>query len=329
MMETVTIEKPSLTSSVVQKEDEDAQVSTTTQTPAAAAVDEIEAVVHHMQELSETFYKRPTDLPEPFNGEWRRQIIEWMYAIVKYCNLSHESVAAASFYLDSCVTNGLINSPDEYQLGAMCALYLALKVYDSPAQRTIKLESLIKLGTGRFNEKDVAFFEMKMVKALHWRVHPPTINCFLQQYMALMKRIVSKKTIKSIDRESFLIIEIIVSRESFQKADPSVLAFATILAAIERAHDIDMTIAQLNSFLNLISLVAKLDASCPMLDQVSQDLAEAMFKSICCPGETPSPASSSDEKADQSADGKKKPPRSSPARRSPSRSPNHVIWRYF
>merc|ERR1719387_1203502 len=38
-----------------------------------------------------------------FCGLWRRQIVEWMYVLIKYCKLKHEATAAAVYYLDAAV----------------------------------------------------------------------------------------------------------------------------------------------------------------------------------------------------------------------------------
>ena len=287
------------------------------------ALDLVRDVVRRMEGLGKT-YQRPVSLPSPFNGIWREQIIRWMYAIVNYCKLSHEAVAAASYYLDCSCVKGLVETPHEYQLAAMSSLYLALKVFDSPAQRIIKLESLIKLGTGRFGEEDIVSMELQIISALQWRLHPPTIACFFQQYKSVLRPLVSKKTMKSVDRESLSIIELLVSRESFLATEPSTLAFATILVAIEKSEDIDMTISQLNSFLNQMSNISSLDGSSACLNQASQDISYALLESSSslCPTDAEDSSTSQTHSKNEKQSLVNQP-------RSPSRSPTHVISRYF
>ena len=98
--------------------------------------DERRIVLRTMRALETSVYKRPRaqSMPELFRGLWRRQIVEWMYVLIKYCKLRHEATAAAVYYLDAavmCDSSSLVKSPRDYQLCAMTALYLALKIYDS------------------------------------------------------------------------------------------------------------------------------------------------------------------------------------------------------
>ena len=148
-------------------------------------------VLRTMRSLESSVYKRPRaqSMPEIFRGEWRRQIVEWMYILIKYCKLKHEASAAAVYYLDAavmCDSSSLVKTPRDYQLCAMTALHLALKVYDSPTVRVIKLSCLVKLGNGQFTEEDIIQKEYELVRALGWRINPPTANCFLQRYMELL-----------------------------------------------------------------------------------------------------------------------------------------------
>mmetsp|Transcript_22747 Transcript_22747/g.40374 ORF Transcript_22747/g.40374 Transcript_22747/m.40374 type:complete len:425 (-) Transcript_22747:253-1527(-) len=205
------------------------------------------ATLKQMRRLEVTTYKRPLarELPEPFNGLWRQQIVEWMYTLVKYCKLRHESAAAASYYLDVAVSRGLVHSPSDYQLGAMTALYLALKVYDSPSMRIVKLSSLVKLGNGEFNEQDILRMERDLVQLLGWHLNPPTPNCFLQQYLTLLPHHTEEVTEKnsnissiksyrdSLEEHAFKAIEVAMARDYFLAVPPSVIGHSALLMAIE------------------------------------------------------------------------------------------------
>ena len=131
-----------------------------------ALLDEVGDTLEKMKRLESSIYKRPTQIPEPFNGLWRQQIVEWMYTLVKFCSLRPESAAAGSYFLDVAVEKGLIQTPNDYQLGAMTALYLGLKVFDSPSMRVVKLSSLVKLGSGDFDEQDVKTMERDLLATL-------------------------------------------------------------------------------------------------------------------------------------------------------------------
>jgi hypothetical protein len=162
-----------------------------------------------------------------------------MYTLVKYCKLRHEAAAAATYYLDQGVCRGLITTPTDYQLAAMTSLYLALKIYDSPSMRIVKLSSLVKLGNGDFYEHDIVRMERDLVRVLEWRLNPVTTNCFLQQFLKVFSDCLSMHgmSASSLDLEMVeevaqLAIEYAVAREAFLSIKRSTIAYAALLSAI-------------------------------------------------------------------------------------------------
>lgn len=117
------------------------------------------------------------------DASWRQRIVEWMYGVVDHCSLRRDSVATASVYLDICVQRGLVKTREEYQLAAMTALQIAIKLCDSTV---VKLQSMVALGRGLFTAQDVIDMERKMLAALNWNCHPPTSVCFLRQFLRLL-----------------------------------------------------------------------------------------------------------------------------------------------
>jgi hypothetical protein len=272
------------------------------------------SVLKTMKHLETTTYKRPLgrhQLPEPFNGLWRQQIVEWMYTLVKYCKLRHESAAAAVYYLDVAVVKGLIQSPNDYQLGAMTALYLALKVYDSPCVRVVKLSSLVKLGNGEFTEQDILDMERDLVKLLDWHLNPPTSNCFLQQYLTLLpqgfhggdddhgaggknSQHPSDSIRGSVEEIALQAIESTTARDYFLSIPPSVIAYSAMLFAIEtldlqhqQHHHYHhqphyLSFLEFQTFLWNMSQVAELDTTSPTLMRASV-LLDRTMKSLPIP----------------------------------------------
>eukprot|EP00980_Cylindrotheca_fusiformis_P018975 scaffold6355_cov119-Cylindrotheca_fusiformis.AAC.12 len=192
----------------------------------------------HMRKLESTTYKRFLT-KEPYNGLWRQQIVEWMYTIVSYCNFRHETVATASHFLDLSVAKGLVRAPIDYQISAMTAFHLALKIDSSPAGRFAKLESLMKLGSGGFSQQDVLQMERQILLASDWRLNPPTPNCFLHQYLALLPAGIKPSILAQIELRSLKAIEATVSTDYFSLVDSSMLAYAAILLAFEKLDPTD------------------------------------------------------------------------------------------
>jgi len=224
-------------------------------------------VLRTMRALESSVYNRPRaqNMPEIFRGLWRRQIVEWMYVLIKYCKLKHEATAAAVYYLDAAVMceSSLVISPRDYQLCAMTALHLALKVYDSPTVRVIKLSCLVKLGNGEFTVEDIIQKEQDLVRALGWRINPPTPDCFLQRYVELLPFLDEnddeskvdlgdygkeeydeqlapidrrrQKRLMKLEQLASEYIEVAMARDRFLSVPPSVIAYAALLSAMELA----------------------------------------------------------------------------------------------
>lgn len=160
---------------------------------------------------------------ETVDEAWRQRMCEWMYGVVDHCNFRRDVVAVSAAYLDLCLTKGneVIHSRRSYQLAAMTALYLAMKVYDTSY---VKLESLVKLGRGLFRSEDVIEMEQRILTNLQWNVHPPTTMCFLRHYIRLFPSVLSPSTSYMIAEISRFVAEISVCLYKFVKFPRSVIA---------------------------------------------------------------------------------------------------------
>lgn len=204
-------------------------------------LEDVQVIVARMCRQESTTYHRsdylsqdPTLEVEVADGTWRQRIIEWMYGVVDHCSLRRDSVGVAAIFLDLCVERNLVESRQEFQLAAMTALQLAIKLYDSTM---VKLDSMVKLGRGQFQIQDVVEMESKLLAALEWRVHPPTSLCFLRQFLQLVPSSVSSMTKYMLSEVTRFIAEISVCLYKFVKYPPSVVAYATLVTAMERIGD--------------------------------------------------------------------------------------------
>jgi hypothetical protein len=190
-------------------------------------------------------------------GLWRRLLIEWMYYVVDYCQLQRQSVAAAAFFLDVCMSRGLIATREEHQLAAATALQLALKTFDSAV---IKLDKLVKLGRGQFTEEDVVEMEVQICHSLNWHLHPPSTDCFLRQYERLLPTSVKESTKEVMGEVTKLVSELTVSEIKYNVYPPSVIAYSAMLLAMELLMEDDICVHQRHCFvLNMLN-VAQLES---------------------------------------------------------------------
>eukprot|EP00980_Cylindrotheca_fusiformis_P030974 scaffold25694_cov127-Cylindrotheca_fusiformis.AAC.5 len=200
-------------------------------------------IVSNMLRQESTTYKRQDYLKtqlrsnvedEVIDGSWRQRIIEWMYGVVDHCNFRRESVAVATCFLDLSACRGLVRCRRDFQLVAMTSLMLSIKLNDSTS---VKLDSMVKLGRGLFNEEDVIAMERDMLAALHWHVHPPTPVCFMRQILRLLPPETTPIARYMIVEVTRFISEVSACIYKFINYSSSSMAVAAIIIAMERIDE--------------------------------------------------------------------------------------------
>lgn len=239
-------------------------------------------IVAVMQLQEETIYCRSdylsnSNCSKVVDGIWRQRIVEWMFGVVDHCSLRRDSVAVAAYYLDLCMERGVVESRQEFQLAAMTALQLAIKLYDSTV---VKLDSMIKLGRGLFTEKDVIAMEAKILNALKWQVHPPTPICFLRQFLRLLPPAVAPLARYVVAEATRFIAEISVCLYKFIDCPSSVVAYAGMLIAIEKIDEVTLPSSQRQQIFQIMSVAAKLDRQSPQVIEATERLQASLVKNV-------------------------------------------------
>jgi Cyclin, N-terminal domain len=94
------------------------------------------------------------------NEVWREKICEWSYQVIDHFDFSREVVSVSIHYLDRFLATTPVNKK-LFQLVAMTALYLAIKIHE-PANLTMK--SMIELSRGYFSPAQMAEMEMAILR---------------------------------------------------------------------------------------------------------------------------------------------------------------------
>jgi hypothetical protein len=222
--------------------------------------------------LAKSEFLRVVDAP------WRQRIVEWMYGVVDHCSLRRDSVAIATYYLDLSVERGIVESREGFQLAAMCALQLAIKLYDSTS---VKLDSMTKLGRGLFTEQDVIAMESKMLTALKWQVHPPSPVCFLRQFLRLLPPTVTPVARYMIAEVTRFISEISVCLYKFVTYPSSAVAYAGMQIAMDRIDESMLPIWQRQEIFRTMAHAVQLDAASPLMVEVTKKLEQSLEKNVC------------------------------------------------
>jgi Cyclin, N-terminal domain len=149
--------------------------------------------------------------------EWRRKICEWCYKVVDHFRIDREVVGVALNFFDrylvvhktddgsknasTCRCPSCQRAVDSstFQLGAMTALYLAIKLHaetaedvphldEKPRRMKLRLHSFVELSRGQFSCEDIRSMERTMLTSLQWRVNPPTPMAVVSYLLRLMPK---------------------------------------------------------------------------------------------------------------------------------------------
>lgn len=243
-------------------------------------------IVANMVKQECTTYRREDYIPlllnrtapgESIDGSWRQRIVEWMYGVVDHCNLRRESVAVATYFLDLAAARGLVQCRVDFQLIAMTSLMLSIKLNDSTM---VKLDSMVKLGRGLFNEVDVIAAERKMLHVFGWHVHPPTPVCFMRQLLRLLPLETSPIARYMIVEVTRFISEISACLYKFVKYPASTMAIAAIVIGMERVDETTLPAWQRNQFLSNLCAYTCLDYTSSEILQAMDELRVSLDNNV-------------------------------------------------
>ena len=163
------------------------------------------------------------------NEMWREKICEWCYQVVDHFDFNREIVSVAMSYLDRYLSTRSVNRRI-FQLAAMTALFLAIKLYE-PGK--IRMSSLIDLSRGYFLEDHIVTMEDSMLQTLGWHVHPPTPYSFAREMIYLLPGQISPRDRHDTNELARFLTELSVCDYWFVTKKPSSIALASLINALE------------------------------------------------------------------------------------------------
>lgn len=171
---------------------------------------------------------------KPVDEDCRVKMCEWCYQVVDFCKFRRETVGIGMSYLDRflCTKQGLeaLCNRKQYQLAAMTALYIAIKMHEPLEMETSLLADLSR---GCYTEMEFVGMEQTILSALDFRVNGPTPLGFVQYIMALIPETVHPTVAALLMDYARYQTELAVSEQSFVDIRPSEIALAAILNAME------------------------------------------------------------------------------------------------
>jgi Cyclin, N-terminal domain/Cyclin, C-terminal domain len=164
----------------------------------------------------------------------REQIVEWSFRVVDYFRIDREVVAVSLSLLDRFL---VICQCDRstFKLAATTTLHLAVKLLH-PCKLG-ELGILSDLSRGEFDMHDVASMERHILKALEWKLHPPTpiaISTILLDYIFSQRNLnLSTADVDDLYDISSFFTELAICDYYFVGLSPSVVALASLMNALE------------------------------------------------------------------------------------------------
>lgn len=190
---------------------------------------------------------------KPVTEECRGKMCQWCFHVINYCNFRRETVVIGMSFLDRylCTEQGrsALLSQKKYQLVAMTALYIAIKISE-PLEVDTSL--LSELSQGMYEEMDFVHMEQSILEALDFRVSGPTSLSFVQQFMVLAPITIHPDVIGVIMDFARYQTELLVTDQSFATIRPSEAAFAAVLNAMEGLDESILSVKARARFIRII-----------------------------------------------------------------------------
>lgn len=168
------------------------------------------------------------DVDDMVDAVCREKMCEWSYRVCDHFGVGREIVAVAFACLDRFMDRRNCDRT-AFKLAAMTSLYMTTKVFQT---QRIRLRSLVELSRGEFEERHITEMEMIMLQTLEWRVHPPTIQCFIEPFCAVLTPSDLQIT-ACIQQRAIFFAELALYDYSFVSKEKPLVAVAAILNAIE------------------------------------------------------------------------------------------------
>lgn len=179
---------------------------------------------------------------------FRDDICDWCYQLIDHCDIDRGVVGIALAYFDRYLTLHTSMNEALVQLVAMTSLYLAVKVHST---KKISVSCMASLSKDNFRVDQITKMEICIIKALRWRLNPPTPFIYLTVAGPLIDDFVDEEdTSTNVKELSRYLVELSVCDGDFIDKKPSSIAYAAILVALD-----------VLSFTHKSSLLQQLDIS--------------------------------------------------------------------
>ena len=245
---------------------------------------------------------------EPINNSDRTKMCDWYYEMSDFLKISRSTASRSLTLLDRFMSTdvgrlgsgerqpgreynvaGVVvaatQNRDEYQLVALTALFLSIKLYE---RLNIQPEHVSYLSRGRYTSDEVIKMEIVMLQALEWKVCVADKIDYVESYLDVMLPNVKRPSclveddpqdvgssssstdnvLSSMKELATLQIQLSDFDPSFSTQRPSLVAFAAVINAFELKKD---KLSQVDQSTFLTSVHVLMDKMYPLNDFLSKD----------------------------------------------------------
>ncbi|KAL7529833.1 hypothetical protein ACHAWF_003128 [Thalassiosira exigua] len=169
----------------------------------------------------------------------RAKMVEWSMQVSDFCKFQRETVAMSMGYVDRFLGTSsprarrALGDKKEFQLVAMTALYISVKLFEPVA---MDAGLLAEISHGCYEEEEILEMEEEILRALSWRMNGPTAHAFVEHILALLPPPAygrDRTTASTLRDFSRFQAEIAVADYDLSLNKPSIVALAAVLNSIE------------------------------------------------------------------------------------------------
>mmetsp|Transcript_10430 Transcript_10430/g.14592 ORF Transcript_10430/g.14592 Transcript_10430/m.14592 type:complete len:335 (-) Transcript_10430:115-1119(-) len=207
-----------------------------------------------------------TSKPKPVDMDCRSKICKWFYQLIAVFDLSRETVAVAMSLLDrflsssSCRSESSLHNRKEYQLAAITALYMAIKLYD---KKLVHPEIISRMSHGVYSKKEIEKMEVDILFALDWHLNGPTMLDFVEHFLDLLPQCAVKEhtllQARKLMEHCQLQSEYAAGDYFFATKQPSTVAIASIYNALDEVSSEHLSQFEKGVFLWYITDVSRIN----------------------------------------------------------------------
>jgi hypothetical protein len=181
----------------------------------------------------------PPEIEDAIDITCREKMCEWSYRVCDFFHANREIVALSFSFLDRflgrCKCDRTL-----FKLASMTTLFMAAKMFNT---KQISINCLVELSRGEFDMSHLAEMERIILKALDWRVNPPTVQSFIG-YLLVFLPLHNKRLARSIRQRATFFAELCCYDYRFVNQDRSLIAVSCILNALEDTDNDDVDVSR-------------------------------------------------------------------------------------